>query len=109
MDYIDKYEGRDTYGSLAASIILQAIKDYERGLKCKKVNSDYYARRGKIVSFVPKDMRDVEEFFNSQWFVALSGNMDGKSLKRRLDKNFDTYGKCILNASELKRDICGTN
>lgn len=67
------------YIALSLAIIKQAIKDYEH---CRKQGSQRY-------------IYDVKRFFNSQWFQQLT-NVDGPSLFKQIESNFDEYGKCIL-------------
>lgn len=102
MPKIEKYEGYENYYNLAASIILQAIKDYERGLKYQKRYTSLYTHSNKFVSLSTKDKNSAEAFFYSPWFVELSRKMDGATLKHKLDNNFKKYGKCILNEEDLK-------
>ena len=65
------------YENLANAIVLQAVKDYRQALKRLKV----YPNDSKALS----EKREVEQFFRSEWFEALT-NVDPGMLISRLCK-----------------------
>ena len=68
------------YESLANAIILQAVKDYCRTLKC--------LRRNPRNRSAQADKAEIERFFRSQWYSALT-NVNGEMLIRSLQKEVD--------------------
>lgn len=69
--------GSDTaaYEKLGNEIILQAVKDYRMALKALEKNAENIT--------AGRDRDDVERFFRSGWFTALTA-IDGEMLIRRL-------------------------
>lgn len=65
------------YENLANAIILQAVKDYQTALKCLDRNPS-----NRSAQF---DKAEVERFFRSQWYSALT-NVDGELLIRSLQE-----------------------
>ena len=65
------------YENLANAIILQAVKDYRMVLKSLKANS-----RNRT------DKAEIERFFRSQWYSALT-DVNGEMLIRSLQKEVD--------------------
>lgn len=63
------------YENLANAIILQAVKDYRQALKALSRNP-----RSRDSASVKNE---VERFFRSQWFSALT-SVDGNMLIRKL-------------------------
>lgn len=68
------------YENLANAIVLQAVKDYRKALKCLKRNP----KSNKAQA----DAKEVERFFRSPWYSELTG-VDGKMLIRRLREEAD--------------------
>lgn len=68
------------YENLANAIILQAVRDYRKALKCLKANP-----RNKT-ALADKD--EVERFFRSDWFSVLT-SVDGEMLILSLQKEVD--------------------
>ena len=68
------------YENLANAIILQAVKDYRMALKSLKANS-----RNRTVQ---TDKAEIERFFRSQWYSALT-SVDDEMLIRSLQKEVD--------------------
>ena len=65
----------DGYSNLGNAIILQAVKDYRDALKALRFNP-HSTERQKMKS-------DVERFFVSSWFSALT-EIDGRMLMKKL-------------------------
>ena len=65
------------YEDLASAIILQAVKDYRGALESLRV----YPNDSKALSV----KQEVEQFFRSEWFEALT-NVDPEMLISRLCK-----------------------
>ncbi len=65
------------YQKLAEAIIVRAADDYRRALKTYKRNP-----RHKKVS---AEMKELEDFFRSDWFESLS-NLDGEEIMNMLCK-----------------------
>ena len=93
-----------SWENLATAIVKQAIMDYENGLKVikkkKEEGSKQYVEGLRILN-------SSILFFKSQWFEVLA-NCDGMTLKRKLDENFQQYGKCtpfIKNLNLFEEDI----
>ena len=66
----------DIWQDLANAIIIQAAKDYRRALCTLKA----YPSHGKA----QRVKTEVEQFFHSDWYAALS-RVDGEVLLRRLN------------------------
>lgn len=69
----DKYDDSTIdacYESLCLAIIEQAVRDYKKALKAEMKCGDQNARRA---------IRELENFFRSEWFAQLS-NLDGRLL-----------------------------
>lgn len=66
----------DIWQDLANAIIIQAAKDYRRALRTLKAHPSH----GKA----QKIKTEVEQFFRSDWYAALS-RVDGEVLLRRLN------------------------
>lgn len=66
----------DIWQDLANAIIIQAAKDYRRALRTLKA----YPSHGKA----QRVKTEVEQFFRSDWYAALS-RVDGEVLLRRLN------------------------
>ena len=62
----------DPYHELANAIIMQAVKDYRMALKRYFLRKEYQ-----------QDVAELERFFTSEWFEALS-ERDGPSLMKRV-------------------------
>ena len=62
--------------ALAASIILQAAKDYRKCRKKLQKTPDHPE--------ATKMIRDVEKFFRSRWFSVLSNDLNGAEVLDRL-------------------------
>ena len=70
-------EQTNPYEELANAIVLQAVTDYRKVLKLLKEHpKSIDANRMK---------KECVNFFNSQWFSALT-NLNGKVLLKKLDK-----------------------
>ena len=70
----------DSYEKLANAIILQAVKDYRMALQILKRcpnNADALA-----------DIEEIERFFRSQWYGALT-SVDGEMLIRKLNEEVE--------------------
>lgn len=66
------------YEKLANAIILQAKKDYVKAFRRYRGNPfDRSAAR---------EMREIESFFGSEWFMVLSG-LDGPKLAEMIRRN----------------------
>lgn len=65
------------YENLANAIILQAVKDYRKALKCLAMNPNNRSAQS--------DKVEVERFFRSQWYSALT-SVDGEMLIRSLQE-----------------------
>lgn len=65
----------DPYKDLARAVVEQAAKDYRSAVKKLKKRPDDRCAR--------KTAREVEGFFRSDWFSALSG-LDGEYIIQRL-------------------------
>ncbi len=65
------------YENLANAIILQAVKDYRTALKCMDRNPNNRNAQS--------DKEEVERFFRSQWYSALT-SVDGEMLIRSLQE-----------------------
>ncbi len=59
----------DPYKELANGIVLRAVKDYKAALR----------RERKGNKAVQKEIKELESFFRSDWFKALS-DLDGEEL-----------------------------
>lgn len=68
------------YENLANAIILRAVKDYRRTLKCLRRNPQNRSAQA--------DKAEIERFFHSQWYSALT-NVNGEMLIRSLQKEVD--------------------
>lgn len=66
-----------SYENLANAIILLAVKDYRKALK--------YLDRNPSNRSAQSDKAEVERFFRSQWYSALTG-VDGEMLIRSLQE-----------------------
>ena len=78
------------YELLAAAIIRNAVKDYERGRKLTKrriIGCSKWVEGQELID-------DVKRFFHSQWFVQLS-KCDGPAMFKQIEENYDKYGKCM--------------
>lgn len=60
------------YENLASAIILKAVYDYQKAIVCNAENL----------------IEECEEFFNSEYYSALT-KIDGDTLKRRLREGID--------------------
>ncbi|MCC8101988.1 MAG: hypothetical protein LIP11_06910 [Clostridiales bacterium] len=69
------------YENLANAIIIQAVKDYRTALKTLKRNPDNMDAADTV--------NEVERFFHSQWYTALS-DVSGEYLIRKLKQ--EVYG-----------------
>lgn len=65
------------YENLANAIILRAVEDYREALRDLEVNPRY--------SLALRTVSDVERFFRSGWFSALT-SLDGVVLMKKLQK-----------------------
>lgn len=65
------------YENLANAIILQAVRDYRKALKCLNRNPNNRNAQS--------DKAEVERFFRSQWYSALT-SVDGEMLIRSLQE-----------------------
>ncbi|MBQ6215227.1 MAG: hypothetical protein IJJ67_07400 [Oscillospiraceae bacterium] len=65
----------DPYTELSISIILQAVTDYRTLLKSRRKR---YKRKD-----TEENIKDLEEFFRSDWFKTLT-DLDGEMLIKRL-------------------------
>ena len=66
-----------TYENLANAIILRAVEDYREALRDLEVNPRY--------PLALRTVSDVERFFRSGWFSALT-SLDGVVLMKKLQK-----------------------
>jgi len=69
----------DPYESLANAIIVQAAADYRKAMRLLKRHSESFLAR--------KDREEIERFFRSQWFCALS-DADGAKILQMLKDEF---------------------
>ena len=69
----------EAYENLANAIILQAVEDYRAALKRLKRDPHNTSAR--------QTAREVEEFFLSDWFKALT-DADGEMILNRLREGF---------------------
>lgn len=67
----------DPYENLANAIVLQAVNDYRKALKCLKMNPR--SRSAK------EDRENLERFFRSGWYQALT-SIDGRMLIEKLNE-----------------------
>ena len=67
----------DPYTELSISIILQAVTDYRTLLKSRR-------KRHKRKD-TEENIKDLEEFFRSDWFKTLT-DLDGEMLIKRLNE-----------------------
>ncbi len=65
------------YQRLADEIIIRAVKDYRRALRTLKYHPENDTAR--------RSRREIERFFNSQWFGVLT-EIDPEVLMERLRK-----------------------
>lgn len=72
-----KNHSMTNYENLANAIILQAVKDYRTALKCLDRNPNNRSAQS--------DKTEVERFFRSQWYSALT-SVDGEMLIRSLQE-----------------------
>lgn len=68
------------YNLLAASIIKQAIIDYQKLRDNEKVSN--------------ATIGSIRKFFYSEYFTALSKS-DGPAIFKQIEKNYDEYGSCM--------------
>ena len=78
------------YENLANAIIEQAVDDYRRLIRGKRV----FDRLADNVS-----IKELKEFFLSQWFVNLT-NVDGELILKRLKKEYED--ECRDNTTNRK-------
>ena len=69
------------YETLANAIVVQAAKDYRAARR--KLRKDPYNTKALHT------VRDVEEFFRSDWFKVLT-LMDGGTILKLLEEEFNT-------------------
>lgn len=74
---VTKGLAEDPYERLANGIIMQAVSDYRAAIK--KVLKNQQNQNAL------HDVMEIEKFFRSQWYQALTG-VDGEYLIRRLRK-----------------------
>ena len=80
------------YHELANAIIVQAVKDYRMALK------RYFLRPQR--KEYQQDVAELERFFTSEWFEALS-ELDGPSLMKRVRSMVRmevSAGVCLTNS-----------
>ena len=65
----------DEYAALVRAIVTQAIEDYRRAGRALRRRPDNVRAR--------KMLRDVERFFRSRWFAAITG-LDGSEILQKL-------------------------
>ena len=70
----------DPYQELANGIVVQATKDYRRALRIQRRNPGSHAARIR--------MEEIEVFFRSEWYTALTG-VDGEMLISRLKEEYE--------------------
>ena len=68
----------ENYQALANAIALQAVQDYQTVYKTSLKKPDDLFIKGKL--------EELRRFFDSQWFVDLTG-ADGANVVRRIEKN----------------------
>ena len=67
----------DPYKELANGIVLRAVLDYKAAMR--------RLARGKIVLSTMKEIKELEDFFRSDWFKVLS-DLDGEEVIQQLRK-----------------------
>ena len=67
----------DPYKELANGIVLRAVLDYKAALR--------RLARGKNVLSTMKEIKELEDFFRSDWFKVLS-DLDGEEVIQQLRK-----------------------
>lgn len=81
------------YAALSVAVVERAILDYElgRGLmgRTKNQKSTKYFEGQRLVN-------EATEFFKSKRF-SLFADCNGEALLKKIEKNYDTYGKCMPN------------
>ena len=65
------------YKALAARIILQSIFDL------------FSLRKGRIKESPQCNIKELYDFFHSEWFYFLSNGMDGERLWKKLNQDFE--------------------
>lgn len=88
------------YKLLAASIVNQAIKDYQSARKTLHIYGHRQDKSEKVRKALLM-VEDVEKFFSSEWYHMLCPNIDGKKLYEQIKKNYDEYGKCKPFSTEI--------
>ena len=63
------------YNELANAIVMQAVKDYRKALKCLRINSKNKTALAEAM--------ECEEFFRSSWYRTLT-SVDGEYLIDKL-------------------------
>lgn len=97
------FKMKDSYAELAAAIIRQAIKDYEKGKDIIRIYGT--SEKSNKYQEAKRNIDSVIRFFHSQWFAYLSQNMNGDRLLKKLDENYEKYGQCI----PYEKDMYGGN
>lgn len=84
---------------LSAAVCKQAAKDYEIGRNMMNRGRFGFATylKGQML------VNDVRLFFHSEWFSLLS-DLDGPSLYKKIEENYNKYGKSMPFISEKYRD-----
>ena len=72
----------ENYQALANAIALQAAQDYHRLYRMSMKKPDDLYIKGRL--------EELRRFFNSQWFVDLTG-ADGANVVRRIEKNQNMF------------------
>ena len=84
---IDPVEVDRGYGNLANAIVLQAVADYRRLLRGKRIrNGDNHCIT----------LKECEDFFLSEWFYTLT-SVDGQTILNRLRREY--YNECKTNSA----------
>ena len=74
-------EAHNPFQNLAYGVIRQAVIDYKAlGRKLQKSGSEVEKKH------ISKEMKTISQFFLSDWYVALSGLDNGRTILKLLDK-----------------------
>ena len=76
--------------NLATSIVMQAVEDYRRVIRGKRILEQGKEHNRK------KIIEEIEEFFLSDWFYILT-NVDGQTILKRLRREY--YNECKTNST----------
>lgn len=70
-------EETECYYKLVEAVVLQAVDDYRDALKEFRMNSSLENRLA---------LKEIEDFFESEWFTVLSCGLNGKVIIQKLQE-----------------------